>query len=87
MNRIHELRVWYVTWISPVVLGGGEQDHVVRVWTRAPERAAPAEVAEGFSKGVVEGRTKAKQVRWRVSLVKRSTAGSSVLCVRYPTQL
>lgn len=34
----------------------------MRVWTRAPERAAPAEVAQAFNKSVVDGQTKAKQV-------------------------
>lgn len=38
------------------------QDHAVRVWTRAPDRAAPAEVAQAFDKGVIEGQTKAKKV-------------------------
>ena len=40
------------------------QDHAVRVWTRAPERAAPAEVAQAFDRGVIEGQTKAKKVRF-----------------------
>lgn len=38
------------------------QDHAVRVWTRAAERAAPAEVAQAYDKGVIDGQTKAKQV-------------------------
>lgn len=38
------------------------QDHVVRIWTRAPERQASAEVSQAFDKSVIDGQTKSKQV-------------------------
>ncbi|CAM9230876.1 unnamed protein product, partial [Ascophyllum nodosum] len=57
----HPSGLWCVCALPNGDFATGCQDHAVRVWTRAPERAAPAEVAQAFDRGVIEGQTKAKK--------------------------
>ncbi|CAM9787363.1 unnamed protein product, partial [Ectocarpus sp. 8 AP-2014] len=57
----HPSGLWCVCALPNGDFATGCQDHVVRVWTRAPERAAPAEVAQAFDQSVIDGQTKTKQ--------------------------
>lgn len=57
----HPSGLWCVCALPNGDFATGCQDHAVRVWTRAAERAAPAEVAQAYDKGVIDGQTKAKQ--------------------------
>eukprot|EP00903_Cladosiphon_okamuranus_P020256 g18590.t1 len=57
----HPSGLWCVCALPNGDFATGCQDHVVRVWTRAPERAASAEVSQAFDKSVIDGQTKAKQ--------------------------
>ncbi|CAM9388989.1 unnamed protein product [Pylaiella littoralis] len=57
----HPSGLWCVCALPNGDFATGCQDHGVRVWTRAPERAAPAEVAQAFDQSVLDGQTKAKQ--------------------------
>ncbi|CAM9733037.1 unnamed protein product, partial [Scytosiphon promiscuus] len=57
----HPSGLWCVCALPNGDFATGCQDHAVRVWTRAPDRAAPAEVSRAFDKAVVDGQTKTKQ--------------------------